>query len=414
MQSSSGSSCGGYALPLNWADNREARANRLPSPADSRAVTRTGAGEVLPPSFESVFRSVCSILACMECEDDKIQEAQEYLAENAAVRQAIGAPDTAELEPHRLGMGEHNLNYWFREPSSGHRFVLRINVASQPFHENQVAYEFAALQALAPSGRTPQPVFLDDSPTAPGKGVIVETFCEGDELDFDHLQPGDLETAVRLMADVHAVPVSSDCPLHKPADPLRELYAECLERYRIYRTSAFEQARITAWVERLIAAIEPMLATSECFPEDCVHIINTETLPSHFMIEHGPARSSELRGSFIDWERPIVGEVAQDLAYFVAPTTTFWDSEWLCPANEAARIVELYWQAVDGRFSRGSFDARFPLYRAVTALRNITWCCRALVLFNRDGVHKTGKAVAKLPIYLSDDFLEHIFRECFN
>ena len=333
-----------------------------------------------------------------------MEDIREYLNVNAELRRAIEASNDT-LEPHELGMGEHNLNYWF-ETSNGRKFVLRVNVATQPFHDNQVAYEFAALRALNASGCTPRAIFLDDSPTAPGKGVIVESFCEGRELDFDALQPGDLDAAIRAMADVHAVPVAVDCPLHRPDDPLRELFEECLCRFEIYRKSSFEDVRITRWVERFVARAQQALDTTRP-PQERSCIVNTETLPSHFLIDADQAW-------FIDWERPIVGEVAQDVAYFTSPTTTFWDSDFLFPHDQVEDVVESYWRAVDGRFERGNFDERFQAFRAMTALRSATWCCRALVTYSQDGSHKTGRTIEKLPVYLSDDFMALVAEECFG
>ena len=345
----------------------------------------------------------------MELNEGDIQAARDYLRKNAALRSAVGVDDGGDLEPHYLGVGEHNLNYRFQTPNGG-AFVLRVNVAPQPFHENQVAYEFAALRALAPSGCTPRPIYLDDSPSALGKGVIVESFCEGQELDFDNLHPGDLGCAIRLMADVHAVRPSGDCPLFRPNDPLRILFDECLQRFNLYRSSAFEDARITKWVERFISLIGPRMEESACRPEDRTHIVNTEPLPSHFLI---PRENEGGTGAFIDWERPIIGEPAQDLAYFTAPTTTFWDSEWLMPSDVAEAVVEDYWREVDGRFERGRFDERYHLYRAMTVLRSTTWCCRALITYRQSDTHQTEKTAGKLPAYLSDDFLQHVAEECF-
>lgn len=436
--------------------------------------------------------------------------ATEYVRGNPALLSALGIEEPAEVELHPLGMGEHNLNYWFCDPaesagadredwpetdptgdfsgsfadssasafSTTRRFVLRINVATQPFHRNQVRYEYDALRALEQSGRAPKSLYLDDSAHAPGKGALVIGFCEGRELDFDYLRPGDLSCAAQLMADVHSVPVDDACSLFRPRNPLRTLFDECVERYRTYRTSAFEDARITAWVERFLAAAEP-LAQEVPPKDDCSHIVNTETLPSHFLIPESSAADMaavEVRvekgakgvlrcdnpGSFIDWERPIVGEVAQDVAYFTSPTTTFWDSEFLFPASEVESFVESYWCAVDGRFDRGAFDKRFRAWRMMTALRSATWCCRALITYGgKEGVasrscdgsgiaegdvvgsagvrdvvscgrgstgavslglssrnprvasHTTSKTAAKLPIYLSDEFMELVYRECF-
>lgn len=386
------------------------------------------------------------------------QQAAAYLQGNAELRAALGAAADARLEPHYLGAGEHNCNFWFREPASGRRFVLRVNVASQPFHDDQVAYEHAALACLAPSGCAPEAVYLDNSPDALGKGVLVISFCEGDELDFDRLRPGDLQCAAQLMANIHAVPVGDGCPVHRPHDPLRELFGECLQRFKVYRASAFEDARITKWAERFIAAAERVLDTPCCEADRC-HIVNTETLPSHFLIpaqaaaeaaaaarESGTAGSGAFcraPGFFVDWERPIVGEVAQDVAYFVSPTTTFWDSDFLFPASDVEGFVEDYWRAVGGRFPRGSFDARFRAYRVMTALRSVTWCCKALITYGRgagegsngapaggasmtgtatgaaagtagETGHTTQKTAEKLPVYLSDNFMEMLAAECFG
>lgn len=356
--------------------------------------------------------------------DQHLEEATRYLATNAELRCAVGALDSDVLKPHFLGVGEHNLNYWFTTPSSGRKHVLRVNVVPQPFHDNQVAYEFGALQALAPSGRVPEPVYLDDSDGAPEKGALVIGFCEGDQLDFDHLRPGDLRCAAQIMADVHAVLPTPSCTVFRPKDPLKGLFEECLQRFASYRASGFEEDRITRWVERFIAAAEPMTRTA-CLPDDCEHIVNTETLPSHFLIPAASAAEAAAvgsgtgpfaddPGSFVDWERPVIGEVAQDVAYFVSPTTTFWDSDFLLPADQMAAFVEDYWRAVDGRFERGNFDERFHAFRMMTALRSCTWFCKQLPAYKLGTSHMTGKTRKKFPIYLSDDFMETLARDCFG
>lgn len=350
--------------------------------------------------------------------------AARYLAGNTALRRALGIADDADLEPRYLGEGEHNRNFRFDDPDSGRSFVLRINVAPQLFHDNQIAYEFAALTLLEPSGRAPRPLYLDDSPDAPGEGALVESFCEGDPLDFDHLRPGDLKCAAQLMADLHAVRVDDveRRPLHRPADPLRGLFNECIARFEAYRASGCEDARLTRWTERFIAAAQSALNTPSD-PEECRHIVNTETLAAHFLIPRESAAAAAADtpgwrrdpGFFVDWERPILGEVAQDLAYFVAPTTTFWDSEFLFTADQADGVVEEYWRAVDGRFPRGGFDARFRAFRMMTALRSTTWFCKALpVYLGRAEGHMTERTRRKFPAYLSDEFMEMLARDCFG
>ena len=289
---------------------------------EERNSERVKGGYLTASSGENVYASA-------------LEQAEDYICDNAELLAALDIREVALSMLKPLGMGEHNKNFWFAHPTTGEKFVLRVNVASQPFHDDQVAYEFVALEALAKSGRVPRPVYLDNSSAALGKGVLVESFCEGDMLDFDHLRPGDLRCAAQIMADVHAVAVSRDCPLHRPSDPLRGLMEECVERFDVYRRSAFEDSRITSWTRRFLEASQRALDTAPP-PRDREHIVNTETLPSHFLIPAASALQAAANdvpsgifcanpGYFVDWERPIVGEVAQDVAYFVSPTTTFWD-----------------------------------------------------------------------------------------
>ena len=68
---------------------------------------------------------------------------------------------------------------------------------------------------------------------------------------------------------------------------------------------------------------------------------------------------------------------------------------------------------VDGRLGSTGFDARYRLYRALTALRSVTWCCRALVRYRGSTGHTTEKTARKLPVSLSDKFTERIARALF-
>ena len=342
--------------------------------------------------------------------NERLHKANDYLHDNRELRDTLGIDSGAVLEAHPLGQGEHNENYWFANPATGEKHVLRINVVSQPFHKNQVAYEFEALRVLAPCGRAPQPLYVDSSKKLLDKSAMVISFCEGQELDFDHLRDGDLDRCIELMADIHTVKIPSNCKLHRPEDSLSELFCECMQRYRIYRESGFGVERITRWAERYIEAARRKVEATR--PHDPCHIVNTEALPSHFLIPSDAA--SPEPGFFIDWERPIIGEVAQDIAYFTSPTGTFWDSEYLMPKQQTDELVERYWAAGQGRLDRSGFDERFDAWKSVTALRSMMWCCKALALRKANpNYHMTQKALEKVPIYLSDEFLESTWEDCF-
>ena len=354
------------------------------------------------------------------------ERAAAYVRANSELRDALGIDADAPLEPIPLGRGEHNNNYVLCDFASGRKFVLRINVLSQPFHQNQVRYEYDALRVLEQSGRTPKALYIDDSKKLIECGVLVISFCEGEMLDFDSLRPGDLNCAAQLMADIHAVPVPSACTLHRPEEPLHELFDECMGRFEYYLKSGFEEPRITRWMQRYIDVARPALDVP-CACEDAMHIINTETLASHFLIPQASAqvaarnasnsagRFCDNPGFFVDWERPIIGEPAQDLAFFVAPTTTYWDSEFMFPRQNIEAFLEDYWCAVDGRFAAGAFEERFWAYLKVSVLRSAMWCCKALARYGAGGTGPTTeKTKSKLPIYLSDEFNERIFEECFS
>ena len=353
------------------------------------------------------------------------ERANRYLRENDGLRDALGIAEEAELVARSLGSGEHNENYLFTEPDTQRAFVLRVNVLPQPFHENQIAYEFAALQELESSGCTPRPLYLDDTGEFFEYGALVESFCEGDQLDFDNLRAGDLRCAAQLMANLHAIEPSPSCPLHRPADPLQELHEECLGRFEYYLHSGYENKRVTRWMERYIDAVQPALKTT-CVPGDLPHIINTETLASHFLIPssaaeeaakakaHGSGPFCVHPGFFVDWERPIIGEVAQDLAFFVSPATTFWDSEYLFPREDIEGFLADYWRAVDGRFDTGNFEERFWAYFKMSLFRSAMWCCKAIARYAKAGQgYTTEKTQGKLPIYLSDEFNEMLLETYF-
>ena len=356
----------------------------------------------------------------------RLERARTYVNENPDLKRSLGLDANVVLSLRSLGKGEHNENYVFSDPESGRSFVLRINVLPQPFHDNQVRYEYDALRLLEKSGRVPHVFYIDDSANKPENGALVISYCEGDVLDFDNLRPGDLRCAVQIMADIHSEQVQANCSLYRPVDPLRELYDECIGRYEYYLASGFEEPRITRWMERYIKATSPAL-DAPFYPDDCCHVINTETLSSHFLIpeqsavkaastsESGTGRYIENPGFFVDWERPIIGEVAQDLAFFVAPSTTYWDSEFMFPRKNIEAFLNDYWRAVDGRFTCEAFEDRFWAYFKLSVFRSAMWCCKAIARYSAmsDG-YKTEKTLGKLPIYLSDEFNERIFEECFD
>lgn len=336
-----------------------------------------------------------------------IQEAQRYLRDNAELREALGVSAQAALVAEPLGRGEHNDNYLFADPATQARYVLRVNHVSQLGLANQIEYEFNALKLLEPSGCTPRALYVDDTRALMDHGVLVMEFVEGEHLDFG--QPAHLKQAARLLADIHALVPPPDCGLLKPSDPLKEQFAECERLFAAYCSSDLAEKRVTDKVRGFFAATAAMLAVP-FDPADCAHVLNTEAVSDHFLIPHDGAR-----GHVVDWEKPIIGEVAQDVAYFLAPTTTIWETDFIATPAQRAQFVDDYWEAVAGRFPRGSFDARYQAYLMSNNLRGITWSCNAWVEYHDPARPlRNAKTFEKLKVYLSDGFLDMLARDVFR
>ena len=339
--------------------------------------------------------------------DIDCEAAQRYVDESVRLREALRIARAARVEVRELAAGEHNANFAFSHPETGARYVLRVGCASQMDFESPSAYEFEALRTLEPSGRTPAPRYLDDGPDALGRGVIVMDLLEGRALRYD--DPNDMREAARVLADVHSVRIPATSGLLAPADPLRDQFEECRRMFARYRGSAFEDAVVVRFVERFFERAERALE-APLDPADCAHVQNTETTSDQFLM-NGAGR----RGYLIDWEKPIVGEVAQDVAYFLAPTSTIWQDGPILSDEERSAFVRDYWEAVDGRFARGRFDERFRAFSMTNNLRGVTWSCQAWVDYHDPARPLKHEAtLRRLRRYLSEDFLGYLDTHVFS
>lgn len=330
---------------------------------------------------------------------------QAYLGRNRTLQEALEIARAVEASIRPLASGEHNMNYVLDLPD-GRRFVVRVNLASQLGLSDQVAYEHRALSILAGSGRTPQPHYLDASPDAPGNGVLVIDFLPGAQLDYEN--PGHMREAAAVLADIHSVPIPADAGLIAPPDPLIDQFDECRRMFSTYCGSAFEDASVVRHVDRFFQRAEEALC-SACSSEDCTHIQNTEATSDQFLMNE-PGQ----RGYMVDWEKPIVGEVAQDVAYFLAPTSTIWQNGPILDDERRARFVADYWNAVDGRFPQGNFEERFAAFSMMNNLRGVTWSCQTMVEYH-DPTRplKRDRTFKLLSRYLGEEFLTYLDKHVF-
>ena len=312
--------------------------------------------------------------------------------QSAAFLDPLGIPAGTELEFDLLGQGEYNLNYVFRHPVTGQKLVLRINRGSQMHLADQIGYEFSALQALAPSGRTPRPRFCD-----PARNLLVMEWLPGVPLDYRR----DMDTAAQILADIHCVPVPDGCTLIRPAAPARAIYDECLEMVRHYFDWEQADPEICELLHRLVEEIGRLPLSEASDAPVC--IVNTELNSGNFLI-HRDGRSH-----LVDWEKPLLSEPAQDLGHFLAPTTTFWKTDVILTPDEVRGFVDKYIAAVGDRMDTAALRGRLPLYFTVTCLRGVTWCAMAYREYCQPGRElRNADTFEKLKAYMDPVFLRGI------
>lgn len=309
---------------------------------------------------------------------------------------ALGIPDADSLNITPLAQGEYHSNYLFTHPVSGQKLVLRINYGSQMHLRNQIKYEYDTLQLLQGSGRTPIPVYLDDSLNMIPHGILVMNYIEGEPLNYQT----DFSEAAACLADVHAVPVPGESHLLSPKQPLFAILEECTRMFAVYQDSKYAQKKTVSFITHLMdmAWEKAKAATADQYQACC---INTELNNCNFLVN----RNTHFV-SLIDWEKPLFGDPAQDLGHMLAPTTTFWKTDTILSDNTIEQFIDYYIDAIDGRIDLGDLRARTHLFLPITCLRGITWCAMAWDEYNRpERTLRNQDTYNKLASYLSEEYL---------
>ena len=307
---------------------------------------------------------------------------------------------TYDLELIPLGQGEYNLNYLFRHPDTGRKLVLRVNMGSQMHLEDQIGYEFKALKALYPCGRTPEPLFEDGTMSALPYGVLVMEWLPGRPLRYET----DLPEAAHILADIHFLPVPAGCELISPEYPLQAILDECLEMSKHYLTWEAADPCICGWIDRMTERVSKLPLRS--VPSSPACIINTELNSGNFLI-------NENEPSFlIDWEKPLLAEAAQDLGHMLAPTTTYWKTDTILSGEEMAHFLKDYSTALGQQEVPEELKERFSLYLTATCLRGISWSAMALREYSApDRALRNESTFRKIQEYLTPDFLSMVYTQ---
>lgn len=319
-----------------------------------------------------------------------IEQYKEFLKSDTFLS-PLGIPAGRSLEFAVLGQGEYNLNYVFTHPHTQKKYVLRINTGSQMHLEDQIGYEYAALEYLAPSGRTPKPVYC-----YPQQKMLVMEYLPGRALQYET----DMDIASRILADIHSTPVPEDCRLLRPLYPAQAIYDECLEMVQHYFSWEDRDPQVCELLRQLIHEIGklPLKAVSDA--PACM--VNTELNSGNFLID---GENSHL----VDWEKPLISEPAQDLGHFLSPSATYWKTDVILTPEQVKDFVRKYVKAVDGRMDCSTLSQRLPLYFMVNCLRGVTWCAMAYREYSQPGRElRNEDTFKKLKAYLEPAFLQNL------
>ena len=301
-----------------------------------------------------------------------------------------------------LGQGEYNINYIFHSKAYNKKLVLRIATDSQMDLENQIRYEYEALELLNKTNRTPKPIYCDDKKELIPYGFLVMEFLPGRPLNYKK----DLKIAAEALADIHNEPIPKANNLLKPENPIEAIYEECLKMFDKYRLSKYMDMECKDSIESLqekgknIKTIDIGNRT----------IINTELNSGNFLI------NGENNNNYIvDWEKPLYGYPAQDLGHFLTPTTTFWKTDIILSREEISFFIKEYCKNSNQYRDEKELWNSVKNYLSMNCLRGITWCAMAYVEYqDPDKLIFNNYTYQKIKSYLSRNFLNMIKEEYLN
>ena len=288
-----------------------------------------------------------------------------------------------------LGAGEYNINFTFDEGDL--KKVLRINMKSQMNLENQIEYEYETLQLLKDSGVTPKPYDLVTvTNLLPYKYLTME-FLKGRPLNYKT----DMYIAAYLLSKVHNTPYG-DNNLINATNPFQLMFDECKQMAGEYLAWEKVDKKVSNYIKTFLEKCQTLIPEEYDIANPC--IINTELNSGNFLIGEGKEDSY-----VIDWEKALIGECEQDLAHFLAPTTTFWKTDIILAKEEIDEFLEEY-----NKYR--TFDReRFERYLIFNCLRGVTWCSMAFRQYSEnDKMLMDDTTFKKIASYIELEFLEKV------
>ncbi len=274
-----------------------------------------------------------------------------------------------------LAQGEYNLNYLIASDST--QLVFRVNIGTQIDRDDQILYEYQALDLLRQSGVTPRPHYVDDTRTFFDRGILVMDYLPGEALDYKK----DLAQAAKLFATIHQVEVAAEKNhLIREETPLSLIFEECAGLLQQYFDSDLADPDIRQYLCGLKTWADAARRNEKFYQQDpwpC--IVNTEVNSGNFIVN----REKETI-HLVDWEMPRWGDPSQDLSHFCSPLTTLWKTDWRMPPAKKRDFLKAYGRHIDDPHLRDTLAERVRLRDPFVYLRGISWSAMGWVAYQTD------------------------------
>ncbi|MEC9490220.1 MAG: aminoglycoside phosphotransferase family protein, partial [Halanaerobiales bacterium] len=282
------------------------------------------------------------------------------------------------------------------------KYVLRVNLGSQMNLDDQIGYEFSALEALAPSGVTPRPFYLDNSQAKMESGLLLMEYLSGRPLDYQK----DLKTAAKVLAKIHKLDPDRSERLIREEKPLTAIWNESSSRLDKYFNSGLGKPEIKKFLKK----IKTNLAEKREREEDLMNlfspaVVNNELNSSDFIIN-----DKFNLAYLVDWEKPLVTTPLQDLSHFMVPTTTLRETNFIFNQGEEEEFLHHYLKerGMDSQYRE--VKNALKLFEQFSAVRGIARAAADWVEYQAaDREIKNQDTFETMDSYLRLDFLEMLF-----
>jgi len=300
-----------------------------------------------------------------------------------------------------LAQGEYNLNYLITADAT--RLVFRVNIGTQIARDDQIIYEYKALDLLQQSGVTPRLHYVDDTRSFFDRGILIMEYLPGEALDYQR----DLADAAKLFAAIHQVDVSEGKNhLIREAAPLSLIFEECAGLLQQYFESDLADPDIRQYFMELKNWADTARDAEIYYQQDpwpC--IVNTEVNSGNFIVNR-----EKQTIHLVDWEMPRWGDPSQDLSHFCSPLTTLWKTDWRMSPAKKRDFLKTYCRHIDDPHLSDTLQERVRLRDPFVYLRGISWSAMGWVAYQTEfSGMKNPNTWAKLQQYLDLEFIRSLF-----